>query len=92
MIMTPERWKQVSRVNEAARARPVSDRAAFVADACGSDATLRRGVQSLLDQPTSPLQLEGPRERSDHVLPTTPVRVLDNIGNATIIRLLEPHT
>jgi serine/threonine-protein kinase len=56
--MTPDRWKQVSRLYEAARVRPVSERAAFLVAACGSDSRLRREVQSLLDQPTSPAALE----------------------------------
>jgi eukaryotic-like serine/threonine-protein kinase len=55
--MTPERWKQVSELYEAARARPVGERAAFLAAECG-DATLRREVESLLEQPTSPPELE----------------------------------
>ena len=56
--MTPERWKQVSHLYEAARAFPARERAAFLAKACGSDATLRREVESLLDQPTSAVRLE----------------------------------
>jgi len=51
--MTPERWKQVSQLYEAAYARPADERAAFLAASCGSDATLCHEVQSLLDQPTS---------------------------------------
>ncbi len=56
--MTPERWKQISRIYEDARARPMSGRAAFIATACGSDDELRREVQALLDQPTSPAFLD----------------------------------
>ena len=59
--MTPERWKQVSRLYEAARARPGHERGAFLAEACGGDSPLRREVESLLDQPTSPPYLEGLR-------------------------------
>ncbi len=57
--MTPERWKQVSQLYEAARVRPVNERAAFLAEVCGNDAMLRHEVQSLLDQPTSPPGLDG---------------------------------
>jgi TolB-like protein len=57
--MTPERWKQISQLFEAARAIPVSNRAAFLAEACGSDTALRDEVQSLLDQPTSAPWLDG---------------------------------
>jgi serine/threonine protein kinase len=56
--MTPERWKQVSQLYETARTRPVKERAAFLAEVCGSDEALRQEVQTLLDQPTSPPFLE----------------------------------
>ena len=56
--MTPERWKQVSQLYYLARARPVNERGAFLAEACGTDAALLREVESLLDQPTSPPGLE----------------------------------
>jgi len=51
--VTPERWRQVSRLYEAARACPAAERAAFLAASCESDAALCQEVQSLLDQPTS---------------------------------------
>ena len=51
--MTPERWHQIEALYHAALERPSSDRAAFLAAACGSDETMRREVESLLDQPAS---------------------------------------
>ena len=51
--MTPERWRQVSRLYEAARACPAAERTAFLTASCESDAALCQEVQSLLDQPTS---------------------------------------
>jgi serine/threonine protein kinase/Tol biopolymer transport system component len=57
--MTPERWKQISRIYEGARLRAASDRAAFLTEACAGDASLQRDVQALLDQPTSPQGLAG---------------------------------
>jgi len=57
--MTPERWKQISRIYDDARLRAGSDRVAFLAEACAGDASLQREVQALLDQPTSPKGLEG---------------------------------
>src|SRR5687767_13087307 len=57
--MTPERWKQISQLYEAARSRSASARQAYLVDVCGSDEALRREVQALLDQPTSPTGLEG---------------------------------
>jgi serine/threonine protein kinase/Tol biopolymer transport system component len=51
--MTPERWKQVEELYHAARARPSSDRQAFLADSCRDDEALRREVESLLNEPVS---------------------------------------
>jgi hypothetical protein len=59
--VTPERWKQISQLYAAARGRPVSERAEFLSHACADDATMLREVRSLLDQPTSPPELEGLR-------------------------------
>jgi eukaryotic-like serine/threonine-protein kinase len=47
--MKPERWKQVDQILEAALEREPGERAAFLAEACGSDEVLRREVGSLLD-------------------------------------------
>ena len=69
--MTPERWKQISHVYEAAVARRATERRAFVAEACGSDDALRREVEALLDQPTSPPFLEK----------LTPAVVADAVGD-----------
>ncbi len=46
--MTPERWQEVQRVFHEALERPAEVRAAFVADACGTDQLLRAEVVSLL--------------------------------------------
>ena len=70
--MTPERWKQISRIYEDARQRGASERVAFLAQACAGDLSLQREVQALLDQPTSPAGLEG----------LTPSAVAHAIGNA----------
>ena len=48
--MTPERWKQIEELYHAARTRPPGERAAFLADACPDDETLRRDVESLLNE------------------------------------------
>src|SRR5436305_15273656 len=52
--MAPEKWKQVETLFEAALEREPEARAAFLDDACGDDAALRREVESLLahQQPT----------------------------------------
>jgi Tol biopolymer transport system component len=51
--MTPERWRRVEELYQAARARPSSERAAFLVDACRDDEALRRDVESLLKEPVS---------------------------------------
>jgi serine/threonine protein kinase/Tol biopolymer transport system component len=70
--MTPERWKQVSQIYDAACARSSSARQAYLAEACAGDEALRREVQALLDQPTSAAGLEG----------LTPALVVQALGDA----------
>ena len=48
--MTPERWQQVEALYHAARTRPSGDRVAFLTDNCGDDDSLRRDVESLLNE------------------------------------------
>ena len=43
-----ERWKDISRIYDAALERTGDERATFVATACGTDEALRREVESLL--------------------------------------------
>jgi serine/threonine-protein kinase len=50
--MEPERWKQVEALCQAALEREASERAAFLAKACGTDQTLRREVEALLAHET----------------------------------------
>jgi Tol biopolymer transport system component len=47
--MTSERWKRVEALYHAARVRPVGERALFLTDNCRDDESLRRDVESLLD-------------------------------------------
>jgi serine/threonine-protein kinase len=46
--VTPERWRQITGIFHAARARDTSERAAFVASRCGNDSALRRDVEAML--------------------------------------------
>ena len=55
-----DRWSATERLFHLALERPVEDRADFLAEACGGDESLRRDVQSLLDQASSPGFLEQP--------------------------------
>ena len=49
--MTPERWKQISRIYEDARLRAASDRAAFLAEACASEYHQGRRIMLRQDRP-----------------------------------------
>jgi len=51
--MTPERWRQLSRIYHDALARDSGERASFLRDACKGDDALRQEVESLLAQPAS---------------------------------------
>ncbi|MEW6207528.1 MAG: protein kinase [Acidobacteriota bacterium] len=46
--MTPERWKKVESIFQAAVERDPKDRAAFLDEACAEDDSLRREVESLI--------------------------------------------
>ena len=49
--MTPERWREVSRIYHDALACDRSRRDAFVREACAGDEGVRQEVESLLAQP-----------------------------------------
>ncbi|HEX5883426.1 MAG TPA: hypothetical protein VFY67_02665, partial [Pyrinomonadaceae bacterium] len=46
--MTPELYRRVNELFHAALARPKDERAAFLDDACGADASLRAKVEALI--------------------------------------------
>ena len=50
VTMTPERWRRIEQLYNAARENEAKHRAAFLAEVCGSDGELRHEVESLLDQ------------------------------------------
>jgi TolB-like protein/Tfp pilus assembly protein PilF/predicted Ser/Thr protein kinase len=59
--MDPERWQRIEALYHAALARPVGERAAFVADACGGDEALAQEVASLIEEgPSARGFLSGP--------------------------------
>ncbi|MCP5112984.1 MAG: protein kinase, partial [bacterium] len=60
--MTPERWSRVREVFSAAVERDEESRAAFVEEACGSDAELRHDVERLLRDQTGSTLLRTPLE------------------------------
>src|SRR5262245_13928597 len=47
-IMSPERWRQVDQLFQAALERAPEERAVFINQACGGDDSLRREVEALL--------------------------------------------
>ncbi len=47
--MTPERYEQIGQIYHAVLEREPSERAALLAEACGTDEMLRGEVESLLD-------------------------------------------
>jgi eukaryotic-like serine/threonine-protein kinase len=51
--LTPERWRRIEEIYHAALARDVSQRPAFVNEACAADAELRREVEAMLAQGAS---------------------------------------
>ena len=48
--MTPERWRQVEEIFQAAVELLPEERARYVAQVCANDTTLKRDVESLLSQ------------------------------------------
>ena len=51
--LTTGRWQQIESLCHAALARPVAERSAFLAEACGNDAALRGEVESLVARAAS---------------------------------------
>jgi serine/threonine-protein kinase len=66
--MASDRWRQVSELYNAARARTPEDRAAFLAAACGNDETLRREVETLLEQDAVTSELPSRQIASYHIV------------------------
>src|SRR5262249_3209912 len=48
--MPSDRWQRLEQLYHSARERAPAERAAFLADACGGDATLHRDLESMLAQ------------------------------------------
>ena len=57
--MTPERWREVKAIVQAALARPAAARPAFVVKASGEDAALWAVVRSLLTGPATGEGVDG---------------------------------
>src|SRR5260370_30761345 len=68
-IMTPSRWQEIERIHAAALERPLEERDAFLRQACGDDASLRRIVESLFECRTGDGLHGLPALRIDDLLP-----------------------
>ena len=62
--MTPERWRQISRVYQSVLEQAPAARDAFVATACRDDSDLRREVESLLSRDDAHLLVDQPVDRT----------------------------
>jgi eukaryotic-like serine/threonine-protein kinase len=82
--MDPERWRRVTEIFHAALARDSGQRAAFVAEACGTDTSLRAEVEGMLAGDAQalaggdPFRLPGPAVASGTTL--GPYRIESAIG------------
>ena len=56
--MTPDRWREVSRIYGAVLTKPESDRPTALASLCANDAELRAEVESLLQSGTDAALLD----------------------------------
>jgi Tol biopolymer transport system component len=90
MALASDRWEAVERLYHDALARPVEDRAAFLAAACAGDQVMRQEVESLLAQAASGDFLAEPAiavAAQMASMPETPVLTGRRIG---VYQLLAP--
>lgn len=90
--MTPERWKQIDELAQAALEQPPEDRAAFLAQVCAGDEALHNEVRSLISYQSEAIGfLEQPALDHAAELVAAPQQKLvegSEIGHYQIIRLL----
>jgi serine/threonine protein kinase len=88
--MTPERWRQVSRIYHETRARRPEERAPFLASVCMNDASLQRDVESLFDRESDVVGfLSTPAmARDDHAMVETGAFIGRQVGPYTILARL----
>jgi len=91
-MIQSERWHQIEQICEAALKRQVSERAAFLKEACGEDEALRQEVEQLLaHEKTAKVFLEAPAlEAAAKMLADAQgeSRVGQQLGACTILSLL----
>ena len=88
--MKIQRWKEIDRVFAAALERDSAERPAFLAEACGGDAQLRKEVESLIAHIVPESLVEGQAlEEATRLLANGPTEpVIESIGRYKIIRSL----
>ena len=97
--MTPERWEQIAHIYQAALERAPEARAAWLTEACGDDAELRREVESLIAREDAAVLIDQPLDvaaaaalsdapRLDPGTPVGPYRVSGLIGQAAWARCI----
>ena len=86
--MSPERWRQICAIFEAARKAQAGDREALIREACSGDDTMRAEVESLLsnDARAAPDEfLEAP-DLTASLAPTPPEELGSRIGPYKILQ------
>jgi len=79
--MTPERWAEIKRVYIGALEREDDERQSFLDQACGSDAELRREVESLLRESADSSEFQSPVSKPDWIGRTlSHYRITDKLG------------
>src|SRR5436190_20527283 len=87
--MEPQRWKEIDAIFAAALERDSADRPAFLDEACGGDAQLRKEVESLIAH-VVPDYLAGPaaEEATRLLANATGTPEITSIGPYQVVKLL----
>jgi serine/threonine protein kinase/tetratricopeptide (TPR) repeat protein len=94
--MTAERWQQIKEILDAALQRQPAQRAAFLQEACGRDAALRREVDSLLasagigEALEQPLYFDPPADPPEDG-PGVPASASQPVNPSPLGRLIGPY-
>jgi eukaryotic-like serine/threonine-protein kinase len=80
--MTPERWRRIEDIYHAAQGREPGERGAFVSEACGGDAELKRQIEAMLAQDSDGAILDRP---ADELVPESSVSPSTRLGPYQIV-------
>src|SRR4030095_6690165 len=89
-MTTPKRWQEIDRIFAAALERDAAERPAFLDEACGGDAQLRKEVESLIEHIVPDYLAAGPAagEATRLLAHDTHEHDLTSIGPYQVVRLL----